>query len=83
MLCSNLLKFFCAVKVCNEGDIRLDGGGGVSYEGRIEYCSANRWGTICDRGWSALDASVACYQMGYPREGEAMLHVWPLCTGAY
>ena len=56
-----------AAKVCNEGDVRLVNGG-VSYEGRIEYCNANSWGTVCDRGWTEVDAGVACYQLGYPRE---------------
>ena len=62
-----------AAKVCDEGDIRLVDGI-VSYEGRIEYCRDNAWGTVCDRGWTEVDAAVACYQLGYPRESKEMLH---------
>ena len=63
------MKCTCIVaQVCAESDIRLVDGS-VSYEGRIEYCSANVWGTVCDSDWTALDASVACDQLGYSREG--------------
>ena len=68
------------VIICNEGDIQLVEGG-VAYEGRIEYCSGNAWGTICDDGWTDLDAAVACFQMGYPREGQSKnceLPLWVL-----
>ena len=56
-------------KVCTDSDIRLVEGG-VSYEGRVEYCSYGVWGTVCGDGWAALDAAVACTQLGYPHEGE-------------
>ena len=38
-------------------------------EGRVEICSDEQWGTICDDSWDAQDASVACYQLGYGRDG--------------
>ena len=56
-------------KVCTDGDIRLIDGG-VSYEGRVEYCNYGVWGTVCDNVWTTLDAAVACSQLGYPHEGE-------------
>ena len=54
---------------CIDGEIRIIGGD-VSYEGRVQYCSDSEWGTICDGNWTAEDAAVACFQLGYPREGE-------------
>ena len=53
----------------NDGDIRLVGGG-VSYEGRLEYYNDGVWGTISNYFWNVLDTAVACNQLGHPREGE-------------
>ena len=64
-MCLNL----CTAKVCKNDDIRLVGGG-VDYEGRVEYCDHGAWGTICDTGWTASDAAVVCHQLGLPSEGE-------------
>ena len=49
---------------CANGDLRL-AGGNVINEGRIEICSNNVWGTICDDYWSNTDASVACRKLGF------------------
>ena len=54
--------------VCKSGDLRVVNGANVR-EGRVEICSDEQWGTICDDSWDALDASVACYQLGYGRDG--------------
>ena len=59
----------CTAKVCINDDIRLVDGG-VSYEGRVEYCRYGDWGTVCDDDWTALDATVACSQLGYSHESE-------------
>ena len=64
-MCLNM----CTAKVCTDGDIRLVDGD-VDYEGRVEYCRYGVWGTVCGNGWTAADASVACVELGYPREGE-------------
>ena len=49
---------------CNNGDIRLMGGT-TRYEGRVELCWNEMWGTICDGFWSTNDANVACKQLGF------------------
>ncbi|XP_019856574.1 PREDICTED: deleted in malignant brain tumors 1 protein-like isoform X12 [Amphimedon queenslandica] len=54
---------------CTNGQIRLAGNTNVPQEGRVEYCLDNNWGTICHNSWSAVDAQVACYQLGYPTTG--------------
>lgn len=45
-------------------------GGSNQYEGRVEICINNVWGTICDNMWDAMDASVACKQLGYSENGK-------------
>lgn len=47
-----------------EGSIRLEGGSG-SHEGRVEIYYLKRWGTVCDRYFNLLDATVVCHQLGY------------------
>ncbi len=49
---------------CTNGDLRLIGGSS-SFEGRVEMCWNNEWGTVCDDLWTAPDALVACRQLGY------------------
>ena len=53
---------------CTTGDVRLVGGGN-SLQGRVEVCSGGLWGTVCDDGWTNVDANVVCGQLGYAHEG--------------
>ena len=44
-------------------------GGSNQYEGRVEVCINDQWGTVCDDGWSSVDATVICKQLGYAITG--------------
>ena len=54
---------------CCHGELRLVNGT-APHEGRVEICLHGLWKTICDDFWSYDEASVACSQLGYPREGK-------------
>ena len=55
--------------MCENGDIRLvtsDGDTGEDVmSGRVEMCWDDRWGTVCDQGWSDNDATVVCRELGF------------------
>jgi deleted-in-malignant-brain-tumors protein 1 len=51
-----------------EGDVRLVDGSSV-YEGRVQVCHEEEWGTICNLSWDYREAAVVCRQLGYPFAG--------------
>ena len=53
---------------CTYGNVRLVGGSN-QYEGRVEVCINDQWGTVCDDSWSSIDATVVCQQLEYAYTG--------------
>ena len=53
---------------CMQGDLRLVGGTN-QYEGRVEFCNNNQWGTVCDDQFGRTDSVVVCRQLGFGYSG--------------
>ena len=53
---------------CADGQVRLFGGS-TDYEGTVEICINNAWGTISDYGWGYNEAQTVCNALGYTTPG--------------
>ena len=58
---------------CQSGDLRLQGSN-IQGRGRVEVCTDNVWGTVCDNSWSSADAVVVCRQLGFSKFGKLCLY---------
>ena len=54
---------------CTDGDVRLNGGT-IELQGRPEVCINGVWGSICDSGWTLVDAHAFCTELGHPGTGK-------------
>ena len=72
---------YCPVLICiapcTTGQLRL-AGSNITYEGRVEICMNNMWGTVCDDSWGNADATVVCRKLGYSAQGKDIYSI--LCT---
>eukprot|EP00058_Branchiostoma_floridae_P027962 XP_002613453.1 hypothetical protein BRAFLDRAFT_84589 [Branchiostoma floridae] len=59
------------------GNVRLVDGKGP-WEGRVEVRRGGRWGTVCSKGWDAVDTMILCKQLGYPDYYEYLSRPGPL-----
>jgi hypothetical protein len=51
--------------VCENGEVRLVGGGSDLTFGRVEVCVNKTWSTVCGDSFDEIDARVVCNQLGY------------------
>ncbi len=49
-------------------------GGAVTNEGRVEICSNNTYGTVCNVQWNDADAAVICRELGFMAQGKTLLY---------
>ena len=72
---------------CTDGQVRLFGGS-TDYEGTVEICINNAWGTMSDDyGWGYEESQTICNALGYTAPGiintiinaECIIAVWFGC----
>ena len=53
---------------CIDGQVRLVEGE-FEWEGRVEVCLSQRWGTVSNDGWNDVNSQVVCNAFGYDFTG--------------
>ena len=53
---------------CAQHSIRLQDGSSIA-DGRVEVCSNNHWGTVCDDSFGSVEARLVCEQQGFMTTG--------------
>ena len=58
----------CCAATCVDGALRLVEGE-TKWEGRLEVCFNQRWGTVSNDGWTEVNSQVVCNAFGYEFTG--------------
>ena len=75
-----MTKFYCFFTgPCVNGSVRL-AGSSLNYQGRVEVCVKNMWGTICVNFWDIDDTAVVCRQLGFQSSGIQFVSFLKLCS---
>ena len=54
---------------CVNGDVRLVEGE-TEWDGRVELCLSQRWGTVGSDRWTEVNSVVVCNALGYDFTGK-------------
>ena len=55
--------------LCQHNEVRLQGGI-TKFEGRVEICKDEKWGTVCGNIWYDTEATVVCRELGFSTKSE-------------
>ena len=95
LVCLPNTGVFCRdeLVICTQGSVRLvkaetspspspSPSPKLRNEGRVEYCNANQWGTVCNNEWNSMDAAVVCRQLNII-SGSSNSNQFILCMYVY
>ena len=63
-LLHNIMIILHSSALCTDGEVRVVEGE-TEWEGRLEVCLSQRWGTVSSDGWSHTNTRVICSDLGY------------------